>query len=237
VEWLLNAQTDGDWGDPDSNGIALNVLGQLGIELPQAIENLHLTQTADGGWGYGAASPNSTSEVVQGLVQHGENPFAPAWSQIVSGTVMNPADAVIALQGDNGCWPNLYGPGDDPFATTDAILLLVQAPGAENIQSMADGETAEEPAMAEPIESEPTQTPEPTATARPTSEPPAPTETPAPVPTVRPTDTPAASGEVSKSTPTGNSAGADNLVPGLLIGAAVLLVIVMIYISRREVSK
>ncbi|MFQ5398674.1 MAG: hypothetical protein ACE5E7_03655 [Anaerolineae bacterium] len=242
VEWLLNAQTDGDWGDPDSNGIALNVLGQLGIELPQAVENLHLMQTADGGWGYGAASPNSTSEVVQGLVQHGENPFAPAWSQIVSGTVMNPADAVIALQGDNGCWPNLYGPGDDPFATTDAVLLLVPAPGAENMQSIADGGTAEEPVMAEPVmaepaESEPTQTPEPTATVTPTAEPPAPTETPAPAPTALPTNIPAASGEATQSTPTGSSAGADNLVPGLLIGAVVLLVIGMIYLSRREASR
>jgi hypothetical protein len=32
-------------------------------------------------------------------------------------------------QGDNGCWPNAFGPGDDPFSTTDAIIALSLEPG------------------------------------------------------------------------------------------------------------
>lgn len=134
VAWLQNAAVNGSWGGGDSDGISLNVLGRLGAVGPKgAFSNLRRTQQADGGWGFGGpSSPNSTSEVVEGLVQNGDNPFAPAWSVIVSGTLQNPADAIIQQQAANGCWPNLYGPGDDPYATTDAILLLmVDPPWAE----------------------------------------------------------------------------------------------------------
>ncbi|MDX1415784.1 MAG: hypothetical protein R3293_16420, partial [Candidatus Promineifilaceae bacterium] len=74
------------------------------------------------------SDPSSTSEVVQGLIQNDQNPFSPAWSKVISGVVTSPADTVMDLQGENGCWPNLFGPGDDPFGTTDGILLLVQQP-------------------------------------------------------------------------------------------------------------
>ena len=129
IDFLLNAQTDGDWGGPDGNGISLNTLGRLGITLPEAIANLSTTQESDSGWGFGVPSdPSSTSEAVQGLIQNGINPFAPSWSKIVDGQVINPADVIMEQQGEDGCWPNLFGPGDDPFGTTDAIMLLVQQP-------------------------------------------------------------------------------------------------------------
>ncbi len=144
--------------------------------MPQTLDVLHATQEADGGWGFGVANPNSSSEVVQGLVAVGENPFAPAWSQVVSGTVTNAADAILAQQGENGCWPNLFGPGDDPFATTDAVLLLTQQPswGATEGQAM-------EASQPEETESTPAETPEPEPT---------PTEVPAATATLAPTEEP-----------------------------------------------
>jgi hypothetical protein len=129
VDLLLNNHENGDWGDPDGNGIALNVLGRLGVRVPAAINNLRMTQADDAGWGFGLPSdPSSTSEAVQGLIQNGENPFSPGWSKIIQGKIVNPADTIMDLQESNGCWPNRWGPGDDPFGTTDAIMLLVQEP-------------------------------------------------------------------------------------------------------------
>ena len=129
VDFLLNNHENGDWGGPDGNGIALNVLGRLGVRVPGAINNLRMTHADDAGWGFGLPSdPSSTSEVVQGLIQNDENPFSPGWSKIIQGKVINPADTIMGLQESNGCWPNRWGPGDDPFGTTDAIMLLVQEP-------------------------------------------------------------------------------------------------------------
>jgi hypothetical protein len=129
VNWLVNAQTNGDWGSPDSNGISLNVLGSLYVPISGSLNVLEGSQLTDGGWNaYGAtASVNSTSEVVQGLVSYRENPFEPAWSVVVSGTVTNPGDAVMAQQLQNGCWPGYFG-GDDPGSTVDAILMLAEEP-------------------------------------------------------------------------------------------------------------
>jgi hypothetical protein len=130
VSWLQGAASNGSWGDADANGTSINVLGRLNETIPPgAFINLHNTQQADGGWGFGVpASANSTSEVVQGLIQNGDNPFSPQWSVVVSGTIQNPADAVMQQQGANGCWPNFFGSGDDPFNTTDGILLLMADP-------------------------------------------------------------------------------------------------------------
>lgn len=126
VAFLSGAQTLGDWGDPDQNGIAINVLGRLGQRLPEgALGVLRQTQLASGGWGTGAdVNPSSTSEVVQGLVQAGQNPFGPAWSTVVAGQVTSGADVILSLQGANGCWPSPFGAGDDPYSTTDAIMML-----------------------------------------------------------------------------------------------------------------
>jgi hypothetical protein len=66
---------------------------------------------------------------VQGLVNSYENPFSPSWSKVAGGTIMNAADVIMAQQGESGCWPNRFGPGEDPFSTTDGIMLLVQKPG------------------------------------------------------------------------------------------------------------
>jgi hypothetical protein len=128
IDFLLAAQSGGDWGDPDSNGIALQVLGGLSRSGRRGtLAALLATQTVEGGWGFGGdVSPNATSEVVQGLTSVGVNPFSPDWSRVVEGRLANAASAVIAMQGDNGCWPNLFGPGDDPYSTTDAILLLTR---------------------------------------------------------------------------------------------------------------
>lgn len=126
IAFLLSAQQDGEWGSPDQNGAALNVLGRLAVRLPAGVLDIvRDTQLANGGWGFeDDANPSSTSEIAQGLVSVGENPFGPAWSEVVDGRLTNPADVVISQQGSNGCWPNTFGPGDDPFSTTDAILLL-----------------------------------------------------------------------------------------------------------------
>ena len=99
------------------------------MHVPGAVTNLHEMQLTDGGWGFAVpASPSSSSEVGVGLIAAGHNPFSPDWSQIGDGKLINVADTLIALQDSNGCWPNLYGPGDDPFSTTDAVLLLTQQP-------------------------------------------------------------------------------------------------------------
>ncbi len=126
ITFLQMAQTAGNWGSPDDNGIALQSLGRLGYQAPPlALTHLHHTQLADGGWGYGdIASPNTTAEVVQGIAALGLDPFDPAWSQVASGRLRNAADAVMGMQAPSGCWPDFLGANDDPFSTTDAILLL-----------------------------------------------------------------------------------------------------------------
>jgi hypothetical protein len=133
VEWLVSAGEGGVWGDPDATGISLQALSSVGA-LPdelatEALASLQATQQADGGWGFQLpSSVNSTAEVAQGLVAVDQNPFDPTWSQVVSGTLQGPAGLAIAQQAENGCWPNLFGPGDDPFATTDGIILLALEP-------------------------------------------------------------------------------------------------------------
>ncbi|MCB8944073.1 MAG: hypothetical protein H6658_09990 [Ardenticatenaceae bacterium] len=137
VTWLLNAHTNGNWGDPDANGISLNILGRMGIAVPEAIAQLRAAQLADGGWGFAVpASPSSSSEVVQGLIQQGQNPFAPSWSQVISGAVVNVADTIVAQQDDSGCWLDFFGTTPDPFSTTDAILLLRQTPEWPEMQQV-----------------------------------------------------------------------------------------------------
>jgi len=130
VAFLLNSQTDGNWGSDDQNGIALKVLDDLDMVGPVgSIRSIQATQLADSGWGFGgSANPSTTSEVVQGLVAQGNNPFDPTWSEVISGVLTSSADIIVSQQLSDGCWPNLFGPGNDPFATTDAVLLLTQEP-------------------------------------------------------------------------------------------------------------
>ena len=129
INWLVNAQAaDGTWGSPDSTGIALQALGKMKLSTSATtLSTLKSTQFADGGWaGFGSsASPSSTSEVIQGIWATGEmHPFSPNWSVVISGTVVNAADTLMATQdGSNGCWKGFSG-GDDPFSTTDALILL-----------------------------------------------------------------------------------------------------------------
>lgn len=126
IDVLMGAQEEGDWGDSDSNGIALQVMGRLSRSARTGtMAALHTSQSADGGWGFdGVSNPTASSEVAQGLIAVGRNPYGPDWSRLREGHLQNAADSVIAHQSENGCWPNAFGPGDDPYSTTDAILLL-----------------------------------------------------------------------------------------------------------------
>lgn len=126
IAFLQAAQSGGNWGSPDDNGIALQSLGRLGYQPPPlALTHLHHTQLADGGWGYGdIANPNTTAEVVQGIAALGQDPFDPAWSLVQSGRLRHAADAIMETQAPGGCWLDFFGVNDDPFATTDAILAL-----------------------------------------------------------------------------------------------------------------
>ena len=129
ITWLWQAQEAGDWGSADSNGTALNALGQVGRRGPATWQVLHNTQFPDSGWGFAPpAGVNATSEVVQGLAAQGQNPFGPDWSTVVSGTIINPADAVLSQQLASGCWA-AFGGGDGPSTTVDAILMLMTSPG------------------------------------------------------------------------------------------------------------
>lgn len=226
VSFLLNSHTSGDWGGPDSNGITLNVLGQLGVPALEAIANLQATQLPDGGWGFDVSNPSSSSEVVQGLKAAGENPYGPEWSQIVSGTLTNAADVVMAQQGENGCWPNLYGPGDDPYGTTDAIILLMVEPG----QPMPIPDLLQAPildpgqaAAEEPVE-QPTEVPAEEPTVEPTAVP-EPTDVP---PTVvpEPTEAPAAAEALAVTAePAPELAESNSTAPVIAVVIALLLVI------------
>lgn len=190
IKFLQSTATENGWGDPDSNGLALQVLGAFNLVHPEMLTPIRASQLSDGGWGFDVSNPNSTSEVSRGLMAAGENPFSPSWGVVVSGTVTGPADVVLATQGTNGCWPNLFGPGDDPFATTDAILLLAAQP-------QAWGAAASIPATSETTER---PTPEPLATEAPDAYVAAAPEMP--VPTAEPTAYVAA---IAESAPTATS--------------------------------
>lgn len=183
VSVLLAAQTDGDWGGADTSGAALQVAGRLGIEVPGALEVLHNTQLLDGGWGFDASSPSSSSEVVQGLIAYDQNPFDPSWSQVRAGTVANAADFVMAGQLENGCWANLFGPGDDVFSTVDAVLLLAQQPTWLQPFEQAEAVVAVEATVA------PTEAPTELPTEVAATETAVPTEPAPSTPTVAPTVT------------------------------------------------
>jgi hypothetical protein len=214
LEWLVANMPPEGWSDPDANGSTLQVLARQNLPTGGLIGLLAASQLPDGGWGFTeTASPSSTSEVVQGLVQAGQNPFAPAWSVVLSGTIQNPADTILAQQGDDGCWPNLFGSGSDPFGTTDAIHLLVQSP------VWGEPVVAQIEATVTPVEptAEPTAIAEEEATASPTD---APEATPELAPTVTlepaPTTDPEASSTVAvaeSTTPTQAVVGTQAVTP------------------------
>lgn len=239
VEWLLAAHEDGDWGGPDATGISLQALAAAG-ELPDdvremALNRLRELQLADGGWGMEApSSPNSTSEVAQGLAAASENPFEPGWSRVVSGTLQNAADVVLAQQTDNGCWPNLFGPGDDPYGTTDAMLLLSLTPEWSAAAPQADDAQQEATATAT-VAAEATATEEATATDEPTETALPPTETVA-EPTAEATATPPSPAEGSDDAdveaPAEQETGGVNWV--LIAVIAVVLVGGAAFFIRRQ---
>lgn len=157
LDWLRANTPEQGWADADSNGTTLRILASQGDQADALLAVLRATQLPDGGWGFSeTASPSSTSEAVQGIAQAGENPFSPAWSTVLSGTIHNPADTVMQLQDDQGCWPSAFGPGSDPYGTTDAIQLLVQtlpwgAPFAQTTdEGSGDGSVREAPTGSEP---------------------------------------------------------------------------------------
>lgn len=188
MEWLRQAQgEDGGWGDADATGISLQVLAMASEEgdgeaIDAAIAYLHSTQQSDGGWGFALpSSVNSTSVAAQGLTAAGENPFEPGWSVVVSGTLQNSADLAMAQQGANGCWPNLFGEGDDPYATTDGIILLTLDPAFGSVGQPdvdADPEAAEDEATEEASDPMPEPTPTETLIVEATEVVPSPTAEP-----------------------------------------------------------
>ncbi len=125
VAWLLawlNDPVNVTENNADDIGILLQVLAKVGIQAETAVSHAHAIQKADGSWATIVAA-NSSSEIAQGLVAQGLNPFDPTWSQVISGQVVNVADTLINQQQTNGCWNNT-----DSFATTDMVTLLSQQP-------------------------------------------------------------------------------------------------------------
>ncbi len=258
IEWLATNTPAEGWSDPDANGSTLQVLARQNLPTVGLIELLAASQLADGGWGFGeTASPSSTSEIVLGLVQAGQNPFAPSWSVVLSGTVQNPAESVIAQQGEDGCWPNLFGPGSDPFGTTDAVHLLAQNPvwGEPVIALGAESATPAEQtaqltvAVEDDATAPPTNTPEPTLVIAPTVtlQPPptagpeaspsaalaqAPSATPAGSPTQTALPENEASGESEQATPSATSP----VLAWLIIIAAVAALLAAFLWYRRDAT-
>lgn len=237
VEFLLEAQSeDGGWGGPDATGISLQVLGRLQPasweeRLPLALDSLQATQQPDGGWGFELPSnPNSTSEVVQGLVNVEQNPFSPRWSQVTSGTLRNGATLVLAQQGDDGCWPNQFGPGSDPFATTDAILLLSQNPPWGEIAAVSAQPTPAPTPTVEATEEAPA-TAEPTEPVSPTVQPEV-TNTMPPEPSPMATTAPPVSETPEAAAGDGGSGTTGTWI--VVVAVALLLVAGGIWIWRRQ---
>lgn len=252
VDWLLAAQSDdGGWGDPDATGITLQVFGALGVEASAlqeeteaAIGFLKSSQQADGGWGFALpSSPNSSAEVSQGLAAIGENPFDPGWSKVVSGTLHNAADVVLVSQQEDGCWPNMFGPGSDPFATTDAIVLLSLEPSygtfngttEEDLEEDLATPTAITPDDAEPAPTEVTPTSEPVEAA--TAEP-APAETEvadaeSPAPTASSATAPSPDSDQAGE---GDADSGAELPVVVLVAFGVLLVAALVFVVLRRPS-
>lgn len=251
-EWLLSAQAaDGGWGSADATGISLQVLALLDDEaheeaITQALENLQAMQQADGGWGFELpSSVNSTSEVAQGLTAVGENPFDPSWSVVMSGTLRNAADVALWQQGDNGCWPNLFGEGDDPYATTDGIILLSLSPpwgaGFEGEVQTEPEAPAEVAATAEAEETPEVVVEETEVVPSPTAEEEVAQETEAPETEAPATEPPAEVQEPAVTPTTAASADAADDAGGVpvwiwVVAAVVLLALAGIFfaLSRRR---
>lgn len=168
MSWLLEAQAeDGGWGDVDATAASVQALALAADSAYQeaiagGLQSLRQSQLADGGWGFDLpASVNSTSEVAQALVAAGENPFGPAWSVAADGRLRNGQDVALAQQGSNGCWPNLFGEGDDPYATTDGIILLsLQPPNGPFAAEAGEADGAGVDAAEAPATAEATATPD-----------------------------------------------------------------------------
>ena len=137
---LAMQNQDGGWGwdvgqtsDSSSTAVAIQALvaarvSSENIAIQNALDYLKITQDASGGFGWQQgvpADPNSTAYVIQALVAARESPFSDPW---LAGTY-SPLDALLALQLENGGFPDPQGAAD-VMATAQAVpgLLLEGTP-------------------------------------------------------------------------------------------------------------
>ncbi|MCK4832396.1 MAG: hypothetical protein KAS81_06485, partial [Anaerolineales bacterium] len=138
ASWQLQ---DGSWawnptstfGDPDSTGLALMALLASGRAhtvavvadaVEAAVEYLRSDQLADGGWGWGSASADSTGMVIQALAALGYVPATWTW---VTDSGGHPQAALQGLQLPGGAFPDWQGTAN-VMATAHALPGLSEAP-------------------------------------------------------------------------------------------------------------
>jgi len=136
VEALLGWQGgDGGWefspgagwgSDPDSTALAIMALlasgGDVAPQIQQGLDFLRLTQLESGGWGWEAASPDSTGLVIQALAAAGLGSSA-----LVTPARGDPQSELIGLQLPAGAFPDWQG-APSVMATAHALPGLAAAP-------------------------------------------------------------------------------------------------------------
>ena len=123
------------WGvDPDSTALALLALmagprpgggdgDAIGAAVDAALAYLRGAQLPSGGWGWEAASPDSTAIVIQALAAAGFRPAATTWAAAAG----DPQSDLRGLQLPDGAFPDWQG-APNVMATAHALPGLVEAP-------------------------------------------------------------------------------------------------------------
>lgn len=114
--------------DADSTGMALAALGALGETkdspaVRKAIAYLRSVQESDGGFSsWGAANPESSAMVIQGLLAVGLDPAGPPLT-VPAGS---PVAALLGFQLPDGSFAHQKGGGANEMATQQALLALAE---------------------------------------------------------------------------------------------------------------